>query len=116
MIEVSFRDKIVALRDEWRLNPIDEQKDPNFWIIMNSISEELAVKWGNRLLELKYQNIVIDDFLSLRDILWSYKYNKSIEQKVFYDGEYHYITKKQKLKILFKVIKFWDDLEMSYYC
>lgn len=125
MNEPSFRDKIVALQKEWLKNPVDDQKDPDFWIIMDSISEELAYKWAHRLSQMSFRdlqqnNITIinsnADLLSLRDILSLYDYNKKNDKNIFYDGKYHKITRSQKFLLLFKVIKYWDHLEMAYYC
>lgn len=121
-ISFSFEQKITALREEWLLNPIDQQKSPDFWAVMNSISEQEAIKWISRLLDLNYKakdlynsmtysRLDASDLNQLQSVLYEYKTN---EQNIFYDGSYHKITKSQKFLLLFKIIKHWEHLEIHY--
>lgn len=122
MTEPTFNEKIVVLREEWLKHPFDDQKSPDFWAIMNSISEDQAAMWSSRLLNLNnksrdfynsmtYNNLDTDDLLTIQSVLFDYKRN---EKTIFYDKEYHKLTKSQKFLLLFKIIKYWEHLEITY--
>ena len=107
MIDVSFREKIVALQKEWLRDPTDTMRTPDFWFVMDSISDELTVKWAERSVKIKNtqgtQNN--EEWLNVCNILHTYN---NLDKKTLTPG--------QKRKCLFNVIRYWDDLEMAYYC
>jgi hypothetical protein len=115
--DISFRDKIAYLQDEYKQNPYNSNRNQTFWEVMDSISDELAVKWAERASRIK-NPVMYPEFLSdyertkeweqLNRILYYYKTRDPMTQLPW--------TKAQKRFTIFQIIKYWDDLEMSYYC
>jgi hypothetical protein len=123
MEQVSFYTKIVALREEWLLHKSDDLNSPDFWYIMNSISEEEAIKWTTRLLQLNfsasefynsmtYDRLHVDDLIQLQSVV--YDYTSKEKKDIFYEGSYHKLTRSQKFLLIFKLIKHWEHLELAY--
>lgn len=109
MIEVSFRDKIVSLQQDWVNDQYNMDRNKDFWYVMDSISDELAVKWAERAVQCgKPINGAPSDsseWYAVCDILHYYK-NSDKKQ----------LSPSQKRKCLFQVIRVWDNLEIKYYC
>lgn len=112
MIEISFRDKIAALKIEYQKNVTDYNRNHDFWYVMDSISDELVFKWAERVLKIRNPSMFSWDtgeWMQLSRILNDFKYFDPQVQEVRW-------TKKQKRFCTFMVVKYWDDLEMNYYC
>lgn len=112
MNEVSFREKIVSLKDAYQADVTDYNRNPDFWYIMDSISDDLVVKWAERTLQIRYPSMFpwdTGEWQQLSKILYAYKSFDPMEQEIRW-------TKKQKRFCTFMVVKYWDDLEMTYYC
>jgi hypothetical protein len=111
MNEVSFREKIVALQQEWLKDPYDDKRNKDFWYVMDSISDELIVKWADRAARIPIAGHSIQgdasEWLAVCNILTTYNYDTDKNKK---------LTPGQKRKSLFYVIRLWDDLEMRYFC
>lgn len=109
MIEVSFREKIVALQEEWLKDPYNTKRTEDFWPVMDSISDELAVKWGERSVNIKNSQGMhnTEEWLSACNILHTYKQLDKDKKK---------LTPGQKRKLIFHIIRNWDDLEMDHFC
>lgn len=111
MSEVSFREKIVALQHEWLQDPFDDKRNKDFWFVMDSISDQLTMKWTDRATKLRntQHNIpgTSDEWLAVCNILYMYN-NDNAKDKTLSPG--------QKRKCIFYIIRMWDDLEMAYFC
>ena len=53
MNEVSFRDKITALRKAFLADRANHNRSEDFWWVMDSISDELVLKWAERACKIK---------------------------------------------------------------
>ena len=109
MIEVSFSEKLSALYKEWEKDPLNTQRTNDFWHVMDSISDELAVKWGERSVNIKNTQGTFDsqEWLSACNILHTYNQ---------LDKDNKRLTPGQKRKLIFSIIRNWIDLEGRYYC
>lgn len=111
MNEVSFREKINCLRTSFIEDRYNRDRSNDFWYIMDSISDELVLKWAERAVKVKNpigENWTTDEWQKLCNILHYMKtYDKYKEMPW---------TQAQKRFCIFMIIKFWDDLEMSYFC
>lgn len=109
MIEVSFRDKMVSLYYDWEKDQYNMTRSNDFWYVMDSISDELTIKWAERAVNCK-SNIStapldMSEWLSVCNIIHDYK--RSDNPK---------LTPGQKRKCLFQVIRHWHTLEMQHFC
>lgn len=112
MNEVSFREKIVALKNEYQKDITNVNRNSDFWYIMDSISDDLVFKWAERAAKIRNPSMFPwhpEEWRQLCQILTDYKYFDPMEQEIRW-------TKKQKRFCTFMVVKYWDDLEMTYYC
>lgn len=111
MNEVSFRDKIIALRNEYLSNTSNTNRTHDFWYVMDSISDELVMKWAERVSRIKtpiHGHYNSGEWFQLCDILHYMKtYDKYNELPW---------TVAQKRFCTLMIVKMWDDLEMDYYC
>lgn len=109
MTQISFREKIVALQHEWLKDQSNFNRTNDFWHVMDSISDELAVKWGERSVNIKNTQGLYnsEEWLSVCNILHTYKQLDKDKQR---------LTPGQKRKLIFHIIRNWDDLEMASYC
>lgn len=114
---ISFRDKIVYLQDEYMNDPYNKLRHQIFWNIMDSISDELAVQWGERASKVKnpacYPKFLTEydksrDWDQMNRILNYQKTRDPMTEMPW--------TKAQKRFVIFQIIKYWDDLECHYYC
>lgn len=109
--QVSFREKITALRHEYVKDPLNSDRSKDFWYVMDSMSDELVIKWADRASKIKdpiNDAYAPGEWMQLCNIIHYYRnYDK--------DRELPW-TKAQKRFCTFMIIKMWDDLEMSYYC
>ena len=103
--EVSFREKIVALQHEWLKDPYDDKRSYDFWMVMDSISDQLTEKWAERAIHLPTTNST--EWQAVCNILHMYKIDDSKNKK---------LSPGQKLKCIFYIIRMWDELEMRYFC
>lgn len=111
MEQFTFRDKIIALQKEFLRDRYNSNRSTDFWYVMDSIEDELVLKWAERALKIKSPiNEPWDskEFLQLSNII---QYMRNLDRKT----QYPY-TKTQKRFCIFMIIKFWDDLEMHFYC
>ena len=53
MSEVSFREKINALRTDFLADRYNSDRSLDFWAVMDSISDELVLKWAERASKIK---------------------------------------------------------------
>lgn len=109
MIEVSFREKINALREEFLRDRLNSNRTEDFWHVMDSISDELVLKWAERASKVKDpigEQWNTQEWLQLCNIL---SYMKNLDRKSQLPW-----TKAQKRFCIFMIIKFWDDLDMLY--
>lgn len=109
MNEISFREKINALRGSFINDRYNSNRSEDFWFVMDSISDELVLKWADRASEIK--NPVNEpwdakEWLQLCNIL---HYMKTLDRKTQLPW-----TKSQKRFCTFMIIKFWDDLEIKH--
>lgn len=107
MIEVSFREKINALREEFLRDRLNSNRTEDFWHVMDSISDELVLKWAERASKVKDpigEQWNTQEWLQLCNIL---SYMKNLDRKSQLPW-----TKAQKRFCIFMIIKFWDDLDM----
>jgi hypothetical protein len=110
MIEISFREKIVALQQDWLNDPYNLDRSYNFWYVMDSISDELAIKYAEMAIKCKTPINKLcpsdpQEWLAVCNII-SY-YNNSEDKK---------LSAGQKRKCLFQVIRYWDNIEMMLHC
>lgn len=110
MNEVSFREKIVSLQNEWIKDPYNHDRSYDFWYVMDSISNELAIKYAK--MAIKCTKSINDnspsdpqEWFAVCNIINDYENSKE-----------PYLTPGQKRKCLFHVIRFWDNIEMALYC
>lgn len=117
MNELSFRDKIVYLRNEYMKDPYDAFRNKTFWNVMDSISDELVIKWTDRAVKIK-QPVHYPDFLSTYDRTEEWTIVNSIVhyQKTYNPHTQMPWTQSQKRKCVWAIVKYWDDLEIDYYC
>jgi len=111
MNEYSFRDKIVALQREFLRDRYNHNRTEDFWVVMDSISDELVMKWAERASKVKNPiNEPWDtkEWLQLCNIL---SYMKTLDRQKQLPW-----TLAQKRFCTLMIIKFWDDLECIYYC
>ena len=107
MIEVSFREKINALREEFLRDRLNSNRTEDFWHVMDSISDELVLKWAERASKVKDpigEQWNTNEWMQLCNIL---SYMKNLDRKSQLPW-----TKAQKRFCIFMIIKFWDDLDM----
>ena len=111
MIEdVSFNDKIYALNKAFYQDRYNNTRTEDFWYVMDSISDELVLKWADRASKIKdpiREPWDTQEWLQLCNIL---SYMKNLDRKTQLPW-----SKSQKRFCTFMIIKFWDDLE-SIYC
>ena len=112
MIEVSFRDKIVSLQQDWLQDPYNFDRSYDFWYIMDSISDYHAIKYAKYAIKCTKSintNSPSDpnEWLAVCRIIDEYE-NKN-------NGKVP-LTPGQKRKCLFHVIRFWDNIEMNLFC
>lgn len=109
MIDVSFRDKIVALQQSWIKDQFNMNRTDDFWYVMDSISDELTIKWADRAVKCRgpINNAPSDstEWLAVCNIIHYYKNSNNPK-----------LSPGQKRKCLFQVIRVWDNLEMDFYC
>lgn len=109
MNEVSFREKIVALRTTFLADRLNYNRSEDFWHVMDSISDELVLKWADRASKIKNpidEPWIPSEWTQLCNIL---NYMKNLDRMTQSPW-----TKKQKRFCTFMIIKFWDDLDMIY--
>lgn len=109
MIEISFRDKIIALQTEFLRDRYNPKRTEDFWWVMDSISDDLVLKWAERASLIKNPTVESWDtkeWLQLCNIL---SYMKNIDRKTQLPW-----TKAQKRFCTLMIVKFWDDLEMAH--
>lgn len=109
MIEVSFHDKIKALRVDFLQNRYNSNRSVDFWYVMDSISDELVLKWAERASKIKdpvSEQWNTQEWIQLCNII---NYMKNLDTKTQYPW-----TTAQKRFCTFMIIKFWDDLDMLY--
>lgn len=109
MNEVSFREKIVALRKAFLADRYNSNRTEDFWHVMDSISDELVLKWADRSSQIKNpinEPWDTQEWMKLCNIL---SYMKNLDRKSQMPW-----SKAQKRFCTFMIIKFWDDLEMIY--
>lgn len=109
MNEFSFRDKIVALQKEFLRDRLNPNRTEDFWLVMDSISDELVLKWADLASQIKNpinESWDTKEWLQLCNIL---SYMKNIDRKTQLPW-----TKAQKRFCTLMIIKFWDDLEMRH--
>lgn len=110
MIEqVSFREKIDALRQAFTNDRYNSNRSEDFWHVMDSISDELILKWAERASKIK--NPIGEpwnpqEWLQLNNIL---SYMKNLDRNTQLPW-----TVSQKRFCTFMIIKFWDDLDIIY--
>lgn len=109
MNEISFREKINALRKAFLADRNNSNRSEDFWWVMDSISDELVLKWSDRASQIK--NPISEpwdpnEWTQLCNIL---SYMKNLDRKTQMPW-----TKAQKRFCTFMIIKFWDDLDMIY--
>ena len=107
MNKVSFREKIVALRKAFLLDRYNKNRSEDFFWVMDSISDELVLKWADRASTIKTpigEPWTPDEWLKLCNIL---HYMKNLDRQTQMSW-----TQAQKRFCTFMIIKFWDDLEM----
>jgi hypothetical protein len=110
MNEISFREKIVALQHEWLKDPYDDKRTNDFWYVMDSISDELAIKYSKFAVKCKQSindNSPSDpnEWIAVCNII---NYYENSDKQV--------LSVSQKRKCLFHVIRFWDNIEMTLFC
>lgn len=111
MIEISFRDKIAALQSEFYRDRYNRTRTEDFWYVMDSISDELVLKWAERASRIKNpigEPWDTQEWMQLCNIL---SYMKNLDRKTQLPW-----TKAQKRFCTLMIVKFWDDLENSFYC
>lgn len=112
MNEVSFREKIVALKNEYQKDVSNYNRNNDFWYIMDSINDDLVFKWAERAAKIRHPTMFSwdpEEWRQLCQILNDFKhFDPMIRTEPW--------TKKQKRFCTFMIVKYWDDLEMSYYC
>lgn len=111
MTEFTFREKIVALRIAFLADRDNSNRTEDFWYVMDSISDDLVLKWAERASKVKNpigEDWTTDEWQKLCNILHYMKtYDKYNEMPW---------TKAQKRFCTFMIIKFWDDIEMGLFC
>lgn len=108
---ISFREKIIALRQETTTDLLNATQSPDFWYVVDSISDDLIYKWADRASKIKnpiHGKWIGDEWLQLNQILNYHKTYNAHTQLPW--------SKKQKRFCVMMIVKFWDDLEMMYYC
>jgi hypothetical protein len=111
MEQISFREKIVALRDEFIHDRYNNNRTQDFWYVMDSFNDEEILKWALRAGQIKTpagEPWTPDEWLKLCNILTYMKHRDPMNELPW--------TKAQKRFCTFMIIKFWDDLEMMYFC
>ena len=111
MEQVSFRDKITALRHEFVVDRYNSSRSEDFWYVMDTIKDQDILKWAERASKVKSpigEPWNPSEWTQLCNIIhYMNTYDKFNELPW---------TKAQKRFCVFMIIKFWDDLEMQYYC
>lgn len=111
MIELTFREKIVALRIEWLRDVSNTGRDKDFWYVMDSISDDLVIKWAERAVKIRnpiHTNFISEEWMSVCNILHYMKNRNPYKESPW--------TLAQKRKCTFYIITMWDDLEMDHFC
>jgi len=109
MNEVSFQEKIISLRKQFLANRYARQRTQDFWYVMDSISDELVLKWADRASKIKNpidEPWDTQEWTQLCNIL-SYMKNLDRQKQLPW-------SLAQKRFCTFMIIKFWDDLDMIY--
>lgn len=110
---VTFREIICALRKcfiEQRQNN-NYQYNQDFWHVMDSINDDLVLKWAERASRIKHpvhSTWVPSEWIQLCNILHYMKTYDPMNQSKW--------TKSQKRFCTMMIINLWDDLEMDHYC
>jgi len=107
----SFREMIVALRSEVVKDLEVATHSRDFWYVIDSIEDEPLLRWANRAATIKNPSgasMTPDEWLQLCNILTYMKHRDPMNELPW--------TKKQKRFCAMMVIKYWDDLEMMYFC
>jgi len=108
---VSFREKIIALREEFLRDRYNKNRNQDFWYVMDTFTDEEILKWALRAGNVKSpigEPWVPSEWLQLCNILTYMKHRDPMNELTW--------SKAQKRFCTFMIIKFWDDLEMMYYC
>lgn len=109
MNETTFREKINALREAFVKDRHNPNRSENFWYVMDSISDDLILKWAERASKIKNpidEPWDTEEWLKLCNIL---SYMKNLDRMTQLPW-----TKAQKRFCTFMIVKFWDDLDMIY--
>ena len=113
MSDITFREKMVALRKcfiEQRKND-NYQYDQDFWYVLDSISDDLVLKWADRASKIKspvHSAWIVDEWHKLCNILHYMKTYDPYNQSKW--------TQSQKRFCTMMILNVWDDLEMDFYC
>jgi hypothetical protein len=110
MEQISFREKISALREEFINDRYNHYRTEDFWYVMDSISDELILKWSLVAAHIKTpigEPWIPDEYLKLCNILTYMKHRDPMTEMPW--------TKSQKRFCTFMIIKFWDEIEMDYF-
>lgn len=111
MEQISFREKITALREEFLKDRYNSNRTQDFWYVMDTFKDEEILKWADRATKVKSpigEPWNTQEFMQLCNIIhYMNTYDKFNEMPW---------TKAQKRFCTFMIIKFWDDLEMTYFC
>jgi hypothetical protein len=108
--QVSFRDKIIALREEFINDRYNSTRTQDFWYVMDSIKDEDVILWAERAIKIK-SNYVNEswnprEWEQCCNIIHFYKTCDRFKELPW--------TKAQKRFCTFQIIKFWDDLEIAH--
>jgi len=107
----SFREMIVALRAESTKDLIEATQSQDFWFVIDRLTDEDLLKWGNRAasIESPYNGPwVPSEWLQLCNILTYMKHRDPMTELPW--------SKKQRRFCAMMIIKYWDELEMMYFC
>jgi hypothetical protein len=113
MIEqVSFREKIIELRKEFINDRYNDKRTSDFWYVMDSLTDEEVIRWAERAIKIKDnfcdESWDADEWHRACNIIHYYRnYDPMVEMPW---------TNAQKRFLSFQIIKFWDDLELRYFC
>lgn len=109
MNEITFSQKINALRQAFLLDRYNSNRSEDFWFVMDSISDELVLKWAERASKITDpidEPWIPQEWMQLCNIL---SYMKNLDRKTQLPW-----SKAQKRFCTFMIVKFWDDLDMIY--
>ena len=109
--QVSFREIITALQKEFVSDRYNSNRSLDFWAVMDSINDDLVLKWAERTTHIKSpigEPWNPQEWTQLCNIIHYMKTLDRMKQLPW--------SKAQKRFCTFMIIKFWDDLEMMYYC